>query len=185
MQGGRLIITSVSVFFFNVGGFWQLSVSVLGLLVECCDSCDTSFRPRTHAHTRKKQHIKPSNPFWKHNPRPPSRVFALSGTRAMLLTFHSIPGPRVGTDTDLPPPPTVLKITPTKHTAVPAEILIKSFTSLTSAAFSSLRLYLPALLVTPPFSDVISRWFADGKHLFCHVMKIRLIGRSPTVLTAF
>lgn len=107
MRGGGLIISSVSVL-FNVGGFWQLSVSVLGLLVKCCDSCDTSFRPRTHARTRKKQHIKPSNLFWKHNPQPPSRVFALSGTRAMLLTFHSIPGPRVGTDTD-PPAPSLLR----------------------------------------------------------------------------
>lgn len=75
-----------------------------------------------------------------------------------------------------PPPlsaPTVLKITPTKHTAVPAEILIKSFTSLTPATFSSTRLFLPALLVTSPFGDVISRWFADGTHLFCYVMKIQ------------
>lgn len=71
----------------------------------------TPHSAREHTHTlAKKQHIKPSNLFWKHTPQPPSRVFALSGTRAMLLTFHSIPGPRVGTDTDLPP-----HLLPTPH----------------------------------------------------------------------
>lgn len=103
-----------------------LSVSTLGLLVKCRDSCDTSFPPAKRTHTSAKATHKNLKSVLKTQSYSPSKVFALSGTGAMLLTFCSLPGTELALWCR-PVPHDCLTITPTKHAAVLFAILIKIF----------------------------------------------------------
>lgn len=106
-----------------------MSVSALGLLAKCCESCGTSFREckedidtraRTHAYT-------PSNLLRKHYHNTVQSVCLVWGPGARLLTFHPRPGQRWHGDYRRIP----INTHKARYSTSRKALVKKSFTSLT------------------------------------------------------